>query len=133
MIDAESEIYDTVATAVKASYSTTFITGDLSAVIEFFPALTIVEADNSAYQPTEDGNTPENHARLMYEINCYSDLESGRKAQCKAIMAIVDTTMLGLGFTRTMRSPLTISGTKPYRMIARYTGVLSASSMMYRK
>jgi len=134
MIDAENLIFSKIAAVLRAAYSGIFVTGENVAAPSSFPAVSIVEADNSLYARTKDLAGNENHSVLMYEINCYSNLSSGKKAQCKSIMALVDTEMQKLGFVRVGRSPMELpnADVSKYRMNARYRGVISKTGAIHK-
>jgi hypothetical protein len=70
----------------------------------------------------------------MYEINAYSNLGSGKKAQCKSIMAVVDTEMQKLGFVRMGCGPMELpnADATKYRMVGRYRAVISKTGAIYR-
>lgn len=134
MIDVESLVFSTVATALRAAFTGIFVSGEAVAAPSSFPAVSIIEMDNSLYSRSKDLAGTENHSTLMYEINVYSNLSSGRKTQCKAIMAIVDTEMQKLGFSRIGCSPINVpnADATKYRMVARYRAVISKNGAIHR-
>ena len=134
MIDCESEVFSTVATALRASISGIFVSGEAVAAPASFPAVTLVEMDNSIYMRTMGLSRIENHASIMYQAECYSNLSSGKKAQCKAIMAIIDTEMQKLGFVRIGSGPMALpnADATKYRMVARYRAVISKTGSIYK-
>lgn len=69
----------------------------------------------------------------MYEVNVYSNKTSGKKAECRAIAAVIDDILLGLGFTRTMKNPVSMDDATIYRMVTRYTAVVSIDQTIYRR
>ena len=84
-----------------------------------------VEDDNSEIvSNTTLYRNPETASNLMYTANVYSNLKTGKKAQAKAIMDVVDTQMRNMGFSRTMRSQLPNVDRTIYRVTARYTRVI---------
>jgi hypothetical protein len=135
MIDAENEILSTVATALRTAFPGIYVTSEHAATPPQFPAVMLVEMDNSVYVGSLDGSGAENHAVIMYQADVYSDLASGRKAQCKDIMSALDTEMQKLGFIRTGSGPLVIQGGDGslYRMVARYRATISKNKKIYRR
>jgi len=96
--------------------------------------VTIIEQDNYVYERSQTGGDIENHAGVMYEINIYSNLKSGKKSQCKGIAALIDKEMGRMGFTRTMLNSIPNEGDATiYRMIGRYKAVVSADLKIYRR
>lgn len=135
MIDVESLVFTNVATPLRSEFSGIRVYGEAIAEPAAFPTVTLVEQDNATYTRTVDSMTSENHATIMYQAEAYSNLSPGKKAQCKAIMAVIDTQMLGMGFTRIGNSPQPIPNSDKdiYRMVARYRAVVSKDNMIYHK
>ncbi len=135
MINIESEVFSTVATALRAEFTGIFVSGEAVAAPSSFPAVTLVEQDNSTYQRSLDSSGKENHAALMFEVNAYSNLGSGKKRQTREIMATVDGEMQDLGFVRVSSSPIEVPNADRtiYRMVARYRATVSKDNVIYRR
>ena len=99
-----------------------------------FPCASLVEVDNQIYRNTRTTECIENHAQVMYEVNVYSNKQTGKKAECKAILALIDGEMQKLGFTRTMAEPIpNEEDATVYRMVARYRAIVSKENVIYRR
>lgn len=136
MIDIENDVFAAVATALRAEFTDPLISvyGEYVNAPANFPSVSIEEKDNSVLERTADSSNIENHATLMYEINAYSNKQSGKKIECKQIMATINDVMAGLGFTRTtMLSIPNIADATIYRMTARYMGIVSKNNTIYRR
>lgn len=134
MIDIESEIFDVVSKKLKEKYNPIYVTGEIVKSPPSFPCVSIVEMDNQVYRHTRTSSITENHAQLMYEVNVYSNLSKRKKAETKGILAIVDTELGKLGFTRIMTSPIPNGDDATiYRRIARYRAVVSKDKVIYRR
>ena len=135
MINIESEVFSTVATALRAEFTGIFVSGEAVAAPSSFPAVTIVKQDNSTYQRSLDSSGSEKHAVVMYEANAYSNLGSSKKKQTRAIMAIIDDEMQGMGFVRIGSSPAEVPNADKtiYRMVARYRATVSKDKTIYRR
>lgn len=134
MIDIENELFRILATKLRARYSNIFITGDYAIVPPSFPCVSIVEMDNTPYRKTQTQNDMENHVTVMYEVDVFSNKTSGKKSECKAIIALIDEEMLKLGFDRTFLNPLpNQENTTVYRMKGRYVAVVSKDQVIYRR
>lgn len=134
MIDIENQVFTKVVTAIKVDYPTIAAYGETVAAPAVFPAVTIEEADNHVYEKTQSSDHIENHAGLMYEINVYSNLATGKKSQCKSIMKLIDAEMSELGFTRTMSGSVkNLNDVTIYRMVSRYKGIVSTDEKIYRR
>lgn len=132
--DIETDVFNAVATAIEAEFSDVFVTGEYVHAPEFFPAVSIIEEDNSTFLPALDSEGS-HHSQLMYDVNVYSNLKSGRKAQAKAIMQKIDEKMSEIGFVRLSRQPLTLPNaeTSIYRMNARYRTVVDENKRLLRR
>ncbi len=134
MIDIENQVFTRCADRVVESFPDASLSGEYVKVPSSFPAVSIVEIDNLAYEQTQTSGSVENHATVTYEVNVYSNLTSGKKAQCKAILAIIDEVMAALGFTRIMVNPVPdMNDATIYRMVARYRAVVSHDQKIYRR
>ena len=133
MIDAEAKVFSTVAAAFTAAYPTGSRYGEPVDTPAKFPCLTLVEIDNATYERSQDADLTEHHATIVYEVNAYSNKTSGAKQECKAIMALVDTEMQKMGFTRLFCNQTKNLDNKIYRMTARYRGVISEDYRIYRR
>lgn len=134
IIDIENEVFNTVATEVRTKYPDIYMVGEYVKTPPKFPCVSLVEMDNQSYQSTEDSGSSENHAVLMYEVNVYSNKTVGKKSECKAIAALIDERMLALGFARTMLQPIpNLDDATIYRMVSRYSAIISKNKVIYRR
>lgn len=124
MIDCETDIFSIVSTALRAEFAGIFVSGEYVPTPPKFPAVSIVEADNriaTRYRTTEI----ENGAIVMYEVNVYSNKVSGKKAEAKAVAAVLDNEFRKLGFSRTMKNQVpNMNDATIYRIVCRYEGVI---------
>lgn len=125
MIDIENQVFNYVANALRAEYGNSIsIYGEYVEVPEQFPSVTLVEDDNASIPSVMTlTRSPERAASLMYTANVYSNLQSGKKAQAKEILDLLDSKMIELGFTRSMRTQLPNVDRTIYRVTARYTKI----------
>jgi hypothetical protein len=132
VVDVENIVFSTVATALRDTFKppTTdkviFVSGEATAAPSSFPAATLVEIDNATYERTLDSDHTESHAQLGYQLDVYSNLVSGRKSQCKAILKVADEEMFSMGFIRVNANPVEMAQGSIYRMTARYRAVVAA-------
>ena len=134
MINIENEVFNSVATEVRAKYPGIYMVGEYVKSPPKFPCVSLVEMDNQSYQRTEDSGCSENHVSVMYEVNIYSNKATGKKTECKAIAALIDERMLALGFARTMLQPIpNLDDATIYRMVGRYSAIISKEKVLYRR
>lgn len=134
MIDIENTVFDSVSKDVRSKCPDIYMVGEYVKTPPKFPCVSLIEMDNQSYQRTEDSGSVENHASVMYEVNIYSNKTKGKKAECRAIAALVDERMLALGFARTMLQPIpNFDDSTIYRIVGRYSAVVSKDKAIYRR
>lgn len=122
MISPENLVFDRVSDALRAEFEGIYVAGEYIDVPARFPAVTIMEEDNSvaARMRTEK---IENAVELMYETNVYSNLIGYKKAQAKRIQQILDREFEAMGFERIMSNPMpNLQDASIYRIFSRYHG-----------
>lgn len=133
MIDVETQIFDKVYNAVIAVYPNADVVSETVLAPSAFPCVSLEEADNYSKRNTRDSGSNENHVDVMYELNVYTNKTVGKKAECKAIFALVDNTLLSLGFTRTSKTPVSMDDSTKYRLTGRYIATVSKNEIIYRR
>ena len=124
MIDIENDVYSQVASAVRNAHPGTSVSGEYIEVPSSFPAVTLAESDNRIFTQMRTTKI-ENAVRVMYEARVWSNKAKGKKAEAKAIMDTVDSTMGSLGFTRTFRSQIpNLQQATIFQLISRYEAVV---------
>ena len=121
MIDQEAKVFQACADAFRAEYPNGFIAGEYVPQPPKFPAVSIVEMDNAVDQRAVDNGNIENAVNVMYQVDVYSNLNKGKKAQTKAIIALIDEVLAQHRFVRTFCNPIqNFNDATIYRMTARY-------------
>ena len=134
MINIENEIFTIVANAVRSVYPDIYMVGEYVKIPSKFPCVSLIEMDNSVYDKTQTTDKLENHVSVMYELDVYSNKTSGKKSECKDIVALVDKEMSALGFSRTMLQPIpNLDDATIYRMKGRYMAVVSENKTIFRR
>ncbi len=133
MIDIEREVFTGLSAHISEKMQGLALLEELVAEPAEFPAVAMIEADNAAYRRSLGQSSRENHALLRYEICAYSNLSSGRKAQCRQILKEADEYMQGLGFLRTaLLTTAPGADAACYRMTAVYRAVAGEDGKIYR-
>lgn len=134
MINIEEELFSNVSNYVRKAIPNVYMVSEYVKSPPSFPCVSLIEMDNSVYTKTQTSEGDENHIQVMYELNVYSNQTKGKKMECKAIISMIDSAMLGYGFTRTMMQPIpNMDDATIYRMTARYTGVVSKDNVIFRR
>lgn len=136
MIDIENIIINTLVTALP----NVNVVGSLIESPESFPCVAVEQIDSYVYN-TQDSSSNENHDKIAFQIEIYSNKQDTAKSECKAIAKTVDDTMLGMKFNRTFLNRVKNADSKIYRLVGRYEGVVAkgvthngtTTFQMYRK
>ena len=118
MTQIENEIFTELKRLLTSEYSGIFVTGEYTPVPDKFPCVFIEEADN--FTVSLNGSNQGEVSAVMFEINVFSNLQTGRKSQCKKIIKTIDDFMTLRGFMRTSCMPTPNMDITVYRMTARY-------------
>lgn len=132
MIDIENEIFTGLAERLEAKFTKINIVGEEQNAPAEFPTVSIVETDNFTSQLHAD-SSEEAFAEVTYTINIYSNLGQAKKQETKKILQEIDRFMLNKGFTRVGQQPITINNSTAYRLVVRYSGVVSDNKEIYRR
>ena len=134
MIDIENAIFNRVATKVRDEFPNVFMVGEYVKSPPSFPAVSLIEMDNSTRIDTIDSGSCENHANVMYEVNVYSNKATGKKSECRAIIALVDSELLTMGFSKVSLTPVPNGDDSTiYRMVGRYRATVSTKHEIIRR
>lgn len=134
MIDIENQVFDRVATRVREQFPNIFMVGEYVKSPSSFPAVSLMEMDNSARASTVDSGSNENHVDVMYEVNVYSNKTVGKKSECREILALIDTEMSAMGFVRSTLTPVPNEyDSTIYRMVGRYRATVSSDHKIFRR
>lgn len=125
MIDIENKVFNDVATVLRQKFDGIYVVGEYLELPNSFPCVTLVEEDNYTYTDSQDQSLKENHATVVYTVNVYSNKTNGKKSEAKKIADEIDGLMEGMKFTRTFRSQIPNTDRTIYRIIMRYTAVVS--------
>lgn len=134
MIDIENQVFDRVVKRVREQFPNIFMVGEYVKSPSSFPAASLMEMDNSIREDTVDSGSNENHANVMYEVNVYSNKTTGKKSECKAIIALIDQEMTAMGFVRFTLTPVPNEyDSTIYRMVGRYRAAVSSDHKIFRR
>lgn len=121
MIDVENQIYTPIAETLREVFPGIETSGEYVKAPSAFPHVSIVEQDNYPTLTRLSTSDNEEFATIMYEVNVYSNKSSGKKAQCRSIMKVIDDLMYRRNFTRISLSPVpNLENATIYRLVARY-------------
>ena len=120
MIDIENLVFDTVYNQLHQSYPNANITAGYDEQNAIFPAVVVRETNNQPYRASATDECAENHSRVTFEVEVYSDKANTARSECKELLNAVDGIMQSMKFRRIHKNrPINIDRTV-YRQYARY-------------
>lgn len=132
MINIEFGVFDSVADELRSKYPGIFVSGDISSSPAKFPAVSVVEINNSVVSQMRSSSRIEEAALIAFEVNVYSDKIGYNKMEAKDIVASVDRVFSNLGFTRTFCNPVqNLENKNVYRIVARYEAIVDKDFWIY--
>lgn len=134
MIDFENEIFTAVATAVRAEHTGTTIKSEYVRSPATFPTVALSESDNVSVDALMDSSQKEKYAGLGYRLQVFSNKESGKKSEAKAIFKTADEILCGMGFRRrTYTTTPEIYNSTIFSITATYEGIADVNGVIYRR
>ena len=107
MIDKETEIFNAVARALREKFKGIYVIGtEISPTPSKFPAVSIVQTNNSIRAEHSTFNSLENVVSEEYKVEAYSNLEKGKETQTKEIISAISDVMSDFGYQRTFCEPI---------------------------
>ena len=134
MKSIENALITAIHDALQDEYPGIAIYSDPTALSATFPCVSVYEIDNTTAADTYDTDFREKHSDATYQVDAYSNLENGRKTQCKHIVSIIDELVVGMGLERTSMMPTpNLNDNNIYRITARYTARIGDNNIIYRR
>ena len=134
MIDYLNEIFTSVATKVREEHPGITITGEYTRQPSKFPTATLDEIENVTVDSLEDSSSDETFSGLTYRLQVFSNKQSGKKAEARAIFASADRVLRGLGFRRMSYSTTPeIYESTIYSITATYEAIADADGVIYKR
>jgi len=134
MLDFLNEIFTAVATDVRTVHPGTTVIGEYTRKPSKFPCLTLDEIENVTVSTLVDSSDAEKFAGLIYRLQVFSNKQSGKKAEARAIFATADAVMRGLGFRRiTYTNTPEIYESTIYSIQATYEAVIDSKGVTYKR
>lgn len=131
MIDCENEVYTRVVTVLREQFPGIDLTGDYTKAPSSFPHVSITQSDNAVIAERTTGT--KEMAQVMFEVNVYSNLQPGKKTECKKIMKVIDEVLFSMNFRRIVLTPVpNMEDATIYRLTARYR-VATDGQYFYRR
>lgn len=121
MINKNNEVYEKVSTALRNKYSSIYVIGaSITDTPPKFPAVSIRQVNNRINSNYSTFDKTENVVVEHYQVEVYSNLETGKEAQALEVTEAISDVMCELGYIRTFCEPVANMDTTLARRISRY-------------
>ena len=132
MINIVNELYTDLVNAL-ATYDTSIKTSSVyQNVPSNYPFVSFEEIDNSVNEKGSDCCEIENFANVDFEVNIYTK-DPQKKSKGDKIADVVDTLLKSKGLFRRTKNALQDTNETTYRIVMRYSGVVSKDHTIYRR
>lgn len=134
MIDHLNEVFTNVATDLRAAHEGITVLGEYTRNPSKFPTATVDEIENVSVDALEDSSNMENFSGLTYRVQVFSNKQSGKKAEARAIFKTADLAMRRMGFRRvTYTTTPEIYESTIYSVTATYEAIADKSGIIYKR
>ena len=132
MIDIFNELFTLLKNAL-ATYDTNIKTASVyTNMPSSYPFVSFEEINNSVHEATSDSCDIEEHADIEYEVNIYTQ-NPQKKSNADKIASVVDNLLKTYNFVRTTKNVFQSPDETTYRVVIRYSGVVSKDHTIYRR
>lgn len=100
MIDIEAKIFTIIYNAVMAYDDSIYVTSEAAIAPPSFPAVYVEQIDNYTPPQYRVSSHEETYAAMTYDVQVYSNKASGKKAEAKSILTVIDNALRGAGLRR---------------------------------
>ena len=132
MNDVENAVFTEIYDKLIIEFPDIFLSSEYVASPPVFPAVSIVQIDNSMNENYKDSSMIEKYSNVMFEINVYSNLKNNKKGEAKMINNMISLILTRKGFTRVMSEPIpNINSNTIYRIVSRYKATISGEKIYF--
>lgn len=132
MIDIFNELYTLVVNTLIAYDDTISYSSVYTNMPTSYPFVSVEEIADSVYENGSDCCEIENFANKEYEINIYTK-NPNKKSKGDNIAQVIDNLFKSKGFVRVSKNILQDENETIYRIIIRYSGIVSQDHRVYRR
>ena len=134
MIDFLNEIFTQVATRLREEHPGITVTGEYTRQPSKFPTATLDEIENVTVDSLEDSSAAERFSGLTYRLQVFSNKQSGKKAEARAIFSTANGVLRSLGFRRvTYSTTPEIYESTIYSITATYEAIADMDGTIYKR
>lgn len=116
----------------SADLSSVVVSAENQRIPEEFPCVTIEETMNATPREYFDSAVEEDYTRLQYRVNVWSNKMSGRRAEARGILSVIDEAIVKHGFNRVSSVPVPdFYRSTVYELTTTYECVISKDGVVY--
>lgn len=132
MIDYFNSIFTAVATELRKQVPGIFVTGEIDdSSVKKFPCVQIEENSNLPVHIDSAGHSK--YANVSLRVRVYSNKTTGRIAEARSILSIVDSVLESLNFYRKSFAPLNgLYNNSVYRIECSYGATIGEDGKLYK-
>ena len=131
MIDKSNEIFNAVAKHLRSLYKGIQVKGEYERTPSKFPTVTIDEISN--IPSNLDSAKVNKYADVVYRVQVFSNLESGKRAQAREIYKAVDEKLMELGlFAKSYSTTPDIYKSEIYSITSTHGGTIREDGVIFR-
>lgn len=134
MLDYSRQVFSRMTLHLREKFSGIYTSQSDSTAPPKFPAVTVVQKNNAVYKRTIDCDSRENHVKVMFQVDIYSNepKEADRIVLAENIRNEISDFMLDIGFIRTLCEPIpNVMDMSIYRISMRFEGIIGKDSLVY--
>jgi hypothetical protein len=121
MTDKENELFADIASELRKQFDDIYIIGkQLSSEPPRFPAVSIIQENNTVNARYSTFNELENVACITQYIEIYSNDREQKEEVCKSISKVIDDVLKTHGYCRTLNQPMINVDDSIARRVMRY-------------
>jgi hypothetical protein len=121
MTDKENELFANIASELRKQFDDIYIIGkQLSSEPPRFPAVSIIQENNTVNARYSTFNELENVACITQYIEIYSNDREQKEEVCKSISKVIDDVLKTHGYCRTLNQPMINVDDSIARRVMRY-------------
>lgn len=143
MIDIENKVFKIIYDAVMAYDSTIYVTSESSNTPPSFPAVYVEQIDSYVPPQYWISSHEEMYAAVVVDVEVYSNKPSGKKAEAKSILTVIDDALRIAGLRRTTSNYIDLTDNRNssvsnrnqsiIRLLGRYECLADAGGNIYSR
>ena len=134
MIDIYDEVFAIVREAAVGVEPNAVVQDAYVPFTAAFPCVTVQEIDNNTSTHVIGSRDKENAARITYQIEVFSNLQDGKRSECRKIMSAISDALILRNFDRILMNAVpNYTDASIYRLTARFQVIADPQNKTYRR